>query len=163
MKYEVTCSCGQVLPVTATQAGSTLQCRCERSIKVPRFSALRAAAGETAMPLNAAERVRHGVLNKTLPDNDICPLTGRIPDAVAVFRIRCERVWQRRVNDDSFSTGNALLWGLIAGPAGIMFAVLRNLIGNRLSPSEMEELGRNTVVEHGFVRLVDEAGMALAG
>jgi len=23
--------------------------------------------------------------------------------------------------------------------------------------------GRNTIVEHGFVRLVDEAGMALAG
>ena len=23
--------------------------------------------------------------------------------------------------------------------------------------------GRNTVVEHGFIRLVDEAGMALAG
>jgi hypothetical protein len=147
MKYSVSCSCGQVFPVEATQAGSTLQCRCERAIQVPRLSALRIAAGETAIPLNAAERVRLGVLNKTLPDNDICPITGRIPDAVAVFRILCERVWKRQVDNDSFSVGRAFLWGIVAGPAGIMFAVLRSLIGNRLSPSGTEQLGRNTVVD----------------
>lgn len=147
MKYSVTCDCGQILPVEATQAGSTLQCRCERTVQVPRLSALRVAAGETAIPLNAAERVRQGVRDGTLPNNPLCPLTARVPDAIAVFRVRCEKVWRRRTDDDSFSTWQAIFWGMVLGPAGIMLSVLRGMVRSRWRAGGVEELGRDTFVE----------------
>lgn len=138
MKYSVTCSCGQILPVEATQAGSTLTCRCQQTVKVPRLSALRVAAGESAIPLNAAERVQQAVVNGTLPDNDLCPITGRVPDAIAVFRIRCEKVWRQSTGDAS--TLQYIFWFLVLGWIGIVIAMLR---GKR----EVEERGRDTYVD----------------
>jgi hypothetical protein len=138
MKYSVTCSCGQILPVEATQAGSTLTCRCQQTVKVPRLSVLRLAAGESAIPLNAAERVRQAVSNGALPDNDLCPITGRVPDAIAVFRIHCEKVWQQSTGDAS--TLQYIFWFLVLGWIGIVIAMLR---GKR----DAEQRGRDTYVD----------------
>lgn len=40
-EFAVTCECGASLSALATQAGSTVACRCGRQVKVPRLSELR--------------------------------------------------------------------------------------------------------------------------
>src|SRR6266404_5633893 len=41
MGYEITCTCGQVLPVSEAMAGSSLSCPCGRTVPVPSLSELR--------------------------------------------------------------------------------------------------------------------------
>jgi hypothetical protein len=136
MKYSVECNCGRTLPVEATQAGSTLVCTgCNQAVPVPRLSKLRVAAGETAIPLNAAERVRQAVHNGTLPSNSVCPVTGGVADSTAVFLVRCESSWRK---GGQTSTAQLIVFWLFLGWIGVLIAMLRN--------RETEIHGRETVV-----------------
>lgn len=138
MSYAVTCSCGSVLPVAATQAGSTLECSsCRQSVKVPRLSALRVAAGESAIPLNAAERVNQAVTAGKLPSNQLCPVTGGKADAIAVFRIHCEQTWKK--GQDASMT-QLVIGLLLFGWLGAIFAAFRG-------KGEKEVLGRDVFVD----------------
>ena len=149
MKYSVECKCGRTLPVEATQAGSTLVCTgCSQPVPVPRLSALRVAAGETAIPLNAAERVRQAVHDGTLPSNSVCPVTGSLADSTAIFLIRCEIAWRKNAEP---STAQVIVFGLLLGWVGVLIALLRGR-GN----GETEIQGRETVVK-APLRVSEEA------
>lgn len=138
MSYTVTCSCGSVLLVAATQAGSTLECsNCGQSVKVPRLSALRVAAGESAIPLNAAERVNQAVTAGKLPSNLLCPVTGGKADAIAVFRIHCEQTWKK---GQDASAMQLVLWFMFFGWLGLLFAWVRG-------KPEKEVLGRDMFID----------------
>jgi hypothetical protein len=56
MQYSVTCSCYNVIPVNASQAGTDICCPCGRVVKVPRLSDLRAATGRDAYEANDPHR-----------------------------------------------------------------------------------------------------------
>ena len=143
MPYSVSCACGRQFPVEATQAGAELDCpSCSRSVKVPRLSSLRSAAGEEAIPLNAMERVNQAVKLGLLPSNLVCPVTGGRVDAVAVFRIQCERSW-KRTQDGESSDGisrliSVMLSGFLLGFLGLFVWSSRK--------SGVEVLGRDTFV-----------------
>src|SRR5262245_14658044 len=53
MGYEVTCSCGQVLPVSEGMAGSSISCGCGRALDVPPLSRLRAQEVTEVVPIPA--------------------------------------------------------------------------------------------------------------
>jgi hypothetical protein len=140
MPYSISCSCGREFAVEATQAGAELECPgCRRSVKVPRLSQLRVAAGESAIPLNAAERVTVAVREGKLPNNLVCPVTGGMANAVAVFHIHCERSWKRRqeAGDDNVwdRLSSMLFWGMLG------FFVWTSRKGVQ------ETLGRDTFVD----------------
>lgn len=144
MPYSTACSCGRELTVEATQAGAELECpSCRRSVKVPRLSQLRVAAGESAIPLNAMERVHQAVKSGQLPSNLVCPVTGGKVDAIAVFRIQCERSWKRRqdVGDDN-------VWDrLITILIGSLFVNLLGFFAWTSRKEGQETLGRDTFVD----------------
>ena len=48
--FQVTCECGNTIPVQAGQAGGTVACRCGQAVVVPRLSLLRLAAAAEGRP-----------------------------------------------------------------------------------------------------------------
>jgi hypothetical protein len=70
MKYEVRCACGKAIAVTGADAGSTVHCKCGKSVEVPPFHQLRTASGDTATPILV--RVRSLINNGVLPGERVC-------------------------------------------------------------------------------------------
>ncbi len=138
MTYSTACECGAVHAVAATQAGTTLECKCGRSVAVPALSALRLSAGETPIPLNTVERIEAMIRDGELPSGGVCPLSGRPADRVVHFRVECEQSWVR--HRDSGDSGHrfalTLLFGLLGGW----------LISWGADPTEVETMGRDTAV-----------------
>lgn len=112
MPYSVTCQCGRVLAVAASQAGSSTECRCGRQLDIPRLSELRSAAGETPIPLNTVERIRAMIRQGELPVGDVCPYSGRPANETVYFDVQCERTWVRRRGPKFFFGWIGLLMAL---------------------------------------------------
>ena len=139
MPYSTSCSCGRELAVEATQAGAELECpSCRRNVKVPRLSQLRVAVGESAIPLNSGERVTQAVRQGLLPNNLVCPVTGGKANAVAVFRIHCERSWKRTQDSGDDHAISRLITLLFFGLLGFFVWTSRK---------RHEVLGRDTFVD----------------
>lgn len=137
MSYSVTCECGSRHAVSATQAGSMLECACGRSVDVPLLSALRKSAGESPIPLNTIERIRAMIQSGELPNGDICPYSGRPANSTIYFHVQCERSWVR--GGDSWDTGKVIAYVLLFGWIGALIASKKS--------QPMEEIGRDTFLE----------------
>jgi hypothetical protein len=59
--YQVACSCGAEIGVTAGQAGETAVCRCGKWVAIPNLSDLRRSAGEAAYGEDVVGAVRHAL------------------------------------------------------------------------------------------------------
>ena len=133
MGLSVRCECGTTLPVDASEAGTTIVCRCQRSLELPRLSALRALAGSADDSGSVLERVRRQIERGDLPSNAICPITGEPATFTLWYSILCEREWARRTDAES---GIAALFLIFGGWFGLLFAVLwggrRELVGNNV-------------------------------
>ena len=70
MEYSVTCSCRNIIPVTATQAGTEVACRCGRTVMVPRLSQLRTAVGRAAYKPTVIEAIDRLICSGDLPFGD---------------------------------------------------------------------------------------------
>ncbi len=136
MSYSTTCECGAIHAVAATQAGTTLECKCGRAVCVPALSALRQAAGETPIPLNTIERIEAMIRDGELPSGNVCPVSGRPADRVVHLRVECEQSWVR--GGDPMDSGAGFAFMLLFGWIGLMLA-------SRASRPR-EELGRDTAV-----------------
>lgn len=139
MTYSVRCECGEVQTVSATQAGSTIQCSCARTISVPRLSQLRVAAGENSVPQSAVERVQAMIHRGELPTGNICPLTGRPANCVVYVNMQCEQKYVRKIHGDSSVSLLPLLFG------GVVGHLLALLLSQR--PAGNEVLGRDTWID----------------
>ena len=137
MNYSVTCSCGAVHAVTATQAGATLRCTCARSIDVPPLSTLRRSAGESPYPQNTIEKIRAMIHNGELPSGEVCPFSGRPADDTILLHVQCERSWVR--GSDASDTDTKILYVLLFGWIGALFA------SRKTGPRQ--EMGRDTSVD----------------
>jgi hypothetical protein len=137
MNYSVTCGCGRIRAVEATQAGSTLKCACGRSITVPLLSTLRSTAGENAIPLNTIDTIREMIRRGELPSGEVCPHSGRRADSTVYFHVQCERMWVR--GNDSTNIGSTIVHFLLLGWMASLFASLKS--------RPLEELGRDTSLE----------------
>lgn len=130
----VQCECGATLPVDASEAGTTIACSCQRSLEVPRLSALRALAGSADDYGSVLERVRSQIKRGELPNNVICPMTGGQATTTLWLEILCEREWSRRTDADD---GQAMLFLMFGGWLGMLFAVMhgggRETLGSDVS------------------------------
>jgi|688.fasta_scaffold11056_7 hypothetical protein len=91
-KYHVPCECGMTVSVEVSKAGTTQTCFCGKAVQIPLMSALRRAAGQTPMPLNALEQFRLLIREGRLPDNVSCPITGEPVNDTVWLHVQCERV-----------------------------------------------------------------------
>jgi hypothetical protein len=71
--------------------------------------------------------------SEELPDNKICPFTGRPADTIVWLRVDCESKWVR--GNEPLSTQWKLIYILIFGWVGGIFALIR-------SSTPIEEFGR---------------------
>jgi hypothetical protein len=90
-EYHVPCECGMTVPVEVSKAGTTQTCFCGKAVQIPLMSALRRAAGQTPMPLNALEQFRLLSREGRLPDNVSCPITGEPVNDTVWLHVQCER------------------------------------------------------------------------
>ena len=155
MHFAVTCQCGKTHPVTAAQAGSTLLCDCSRPIDVPLLSALRRAAGQTAIPLSTLETIEAMIDRGELPSGDLCPHSGRHADRTIFFHVQCERAWVR--GDTDAQSGKAMLYVLLFG---WFVAIVASLIESK-RVRQRQELGRETSIELPL-RISSEAASTIA-
>jgi hypothetical protein len=76
LEVNLTCECGQALMATPKNAGGVIQCRCGRSVQVPRLSALRQIAGSDAYATNPADVIRQKVARGDSPGSSCCIACG---------------------------------------------------------------------------------------
>lgn len=138
MSYSVSCGCGNSVPVSAVQAGSTIACVCGAQIAVPLLSALRRSAGETAIPLNAVETIQALIRDGELPQGDLCPYSGALANLTFHVRVQCERSWVR--GSEPIGARDAVTYVLFLGWIGALIAYGK-------SRGQREELGRDTIIE----------------
>ncbi len=102
MSYQVTCACGEQLPVTEGMAGLQLTCACGRSVTVPSRGELREQLGLPAYEPTAVQQIEHMLASGTLPPEGGCVRCGN-PDAEVLEAVaECEqarvRRWEEKVN-----------------------------------------------------------------
>jgi hypothetical protein len=101
--YVVSCECGAPIPVEKSAAGSQVTCRCGTTVKVPRLSELRRAAGEEAFVRSTIDRIEQQIRNDEIPLGEVCLLSMRPTREVIHVRVECEM---------PFSRGGISWWGL---------------------------------------------------
>ena len=121
MNYHAVCECGHSLPVTADQAGSEVVCGCRRSVRVPRLSELRNAAGEGAYESGILDTIRRMAREGRLPVGNVCQLSGRPTSDVARVLVECERKW---VRGPRRTTSGLFLLGMLTFPFWWVWAIL---------------------------------------
>jgi hypothetical protein len=124
MNYSLPCECGRSLSVAATAAGSTLVCQCGRSLLIPQLSKLRLSAGQEAYGRNTADTIARMVRSGALPSGEICAVSGRLTQDIAVLCIECERV---RVRGEQLDPSERMFL------ATMLRLVFLGLIGSLLS------------------------------
>lgn len=138
MNLSVDCECGKVIAVSSASAGDTVRCPCGRLVIVPPLSEMRRRAGLAPIPQNAAEKVKSLISSSELPDNKLCPFTGRLADTTIWLRVDCESKWIR--GKEPLNDHLKLLFIFLFGWVGAVIALLR-------SNKPIEEFGREVYVE----------------
>ncbi|MEM6472945.1 MAG: hypothetical protein AAF802_25515 [Planctomycetota bacterium] len=141
MEFQVSCDCGAEVTVSSSQAGGTVDCRCGRTISVPRLSELRTAAGKSRFASNAVDRVNGMLKRDELPTVKDCPACGRSGNATLVIGIQCEKVSTTDPSDQRVSLFGMLFFAF--GWLSSIAAILRLSTSNR----GMEIHGRETRLE----------------
>ena len=131
-EYHVPCECGMTVAVEVSKAGTTQTCVCGKAVQIPLMSALRRAAGQTRMPLNALEHFRLLSREGRLPDNVSCPITGAPVNDTVWVHVQCER--------EEVRYGRIKLWQHL-----LLFLFTRVILFYRSGRPEV--YGRDTAVE----------------
>ena len=153
MSYSVTCPCGKRCDVAATAAGSTIACDCGRPVPVPALSELRLSAGQEAYDRGTAGQIAGMVRRGALPVDELCCISGRSTQDVAVFCIACERVQVRHSGLDL--TDRTILGWLVLGWLGIIAGWIGSMFAWKKKPKPIREHGREVVV-YAPVRISEE-------
>jgi len=76
MTFNLDCTCGRSVSVSAGQAGTTVACECGQTVAVPSLGRLRELAGRGRYEAGTIDRI-HGMLkNGQLPAGDRCAVSG---------------------------------------------------------------------------------------
>jgi len=94
MGFSLECLCGHTLVVQATQAGTTVLCRCGAQVKVPSLSKLRELAGQHAYEAGTID-VIHGMLRRgELPAGGHRAVSGEPTEDVVDLYVEAERIYR---------------------------------------------------------------------
>lgn len=140
MSYTTSCACGRTFPVSASQAGTELNCSCGRRVSVPLLSELRQAAGQRAYETSTIDEIRRMLRDGDLPEGDLCVLSGLPTREVYYLYVHCEKKW---VKGPSRWTYVFVIFSILFLP----FWWVWLLMGKSILDEERRELGRDRNVQ----------------
>jgi hypothetical protein len=128
-------------------AGSQTECRCGRTIAVPKLSELRRMSGDDPYATNALDAIRLAYDQGRLPGH-ACVECGQPTHEQIHCHVTCERSFRRRslvsnVEQDSFPT-------FVAGLLIPLVGALRGLYVASNTRLKVEQFGRDTSIEIAF-------------
>jgi len=128
-------------------AGSQTDCRCGRTVAVPRLSQLRRSSGDAPYATNALDAIHLAYGQGALPGN-ACVECGQATNDQIHCHVICERSFRKRsvVSDAEEENLAAYLTGVILPFVGL-FRAVRFGLRTRV---EVEKLGRDTSIEIAF-------------
>lgn len=135
MAYSISCDCGNIREVTATQAGTNVSCACGRSVSVPTLSKLRQLAGQGAYEAGTIDTIVRMVRDGELPSGDTCAISGLPTSDSYELYVQCESRWIKGPGTGQYLF--ALLM-IVFLPFWIIW-----FVGNTLFDKEHRELGRD--------------------
>jgi hypothetical protein len=92
MEYWVTCTCGNRIEVSESQAGTTTPCRCGNQVPVPRLSKLRSQAGKSAQDTSPELVIRYLYgSGKEVVGGNACLICDATPVVPVLCFIECEK------------------------------------------------------------------------
>ena len=130
MPLSVTCTCGLVYSVSSTRAGSTMACRCGRTVAVPAIERPtpptvpvigRDQPHEADLADDTIQTIKRMIRTRELPPSGACPHSGKPGNDVVVFRIHFDPVAEEALaatEQASAASGGWSLFGLFSGKRG---------------------------------------------
>ena len=130
MPLAVTCTCGLVYSVPSSRAGSTLDCRCGRSVAVPGTARPtpppvapigRDQPHEADLDDDTIQTIKRMIRTRELPVAGPCPHSGKPANDVVVFRLHFDPVAEEELaatEQAAASSGGWSLFGLFSGKGG---------------------------------------------
>lgn len=96
MDFRLNCPCGNSIVVTEGSAGAAIECRCGRTISVPRLKELRLGAGLSPYQVSPELVIEQLLESGQLPGSDMCVVCGKETDETVTILTICEQSWTRR-------------------------------------------------------------------
>jgi hypothetical protein len=93
---QLTCDCGAEIDGHQGNAGSNVDCRCGKSVAVPKLSELRKLAGKSAYATNPADMVRELASNGTNPGSANCLECGASGGDLYRCEVVCEQSYANK-------------------------------------------------------------------
>ena len=150
MEFYIACSCGRQIPVSASQAGTAVECACGLTCEVPGLGELRRQAGMSSYRAHPADVVRAMLARGELPPGDTCAKCGMPASEVLDVTAECERMWTKAEQSklDRYLTallvpmsprsqalpGNALRGGSASFRRGFLFGNRQSRLGEAEPP-----------------------------
>src|SRR5207248_3797335 len=113
--FHLRCACGQDVPVPASAAGASVDCRCGQKLAVPSLGELRRQAGLNAYQASAALVIEHMRADGELPTSPDCAVCGQATTNQLVAVADCEKAWGGRSDQGDWDIAYQLfgLWSLV--------------------------------------------------
>src|SRR5262249_30321131 len=123
-------------------AGRQIECRCGRTVRVPRLSDLRRAKGMDGGETNARDTIARMIREGTLPWGSCCAVTAMPTNDVMMFDVECQRSYVKGARGRD--------WGITLSVLGFFFclpvAIFMWLLGRDLYTSQVKRVGRDVTV-----------------
>jgi hypothetical protein len=132
VSFNLSCSCGRSVSVSAGQAGTTVACECGQTIAVPSLGTLRELSGRERYEAGTIDTI-HAMRQKgLLPAGERCAVSGELTQDFVVLWVEAEKPYVRK--ESLFSSFVAALIAPI-----FILAVAR-------ARPRFPDLGRQTIV-----------------
>lgn len=130
MPLAVTCTCGLVYSVSSTRAGSTMACRCGRTVAVPTVEKStpppvsvigRDQPHEADLADDTIQTIKRMIRTRELPISGKCPHSGKPANDVVVFRLHFDPDAEEALaatEQAAASSGGWSLFGLFSAKGG---------------------------------------------
>jgi hypothetical protein len=119
-RFSVGCGCGLSIPVSASQAGSTVRCPCGAEVDVPNLGRLRESAGQARYESGICDTIRRMIQSGELPSGGTCAVCRKPTEDVIELDLLVPRFFQK---DDGLNRFAVLVLGLF--PAMLLAAIRR--------------------------------------
>jgi hypothetical protein len=93
MEHRVPCDCGGYVTVDERAAGTTVECTCGRTVRVPSLRKLAALSGDPTRGLSPELEIETLFSAGKMPFESICVRCGQDTNETVQAKVECERAW----------------------------------------------------------------------